>query len=54
MTKCSQVSRIRREFPPIIEPHVLYTVKKYLKFFQNIFSYSRFDILKLFLSGKTF
>ncbi len=43
------------KFPPIVAPHVLYTfMKKNLKYFQNFFSYSCFDILKLYSCEKTF
>ncbi len=48
---CAQIGG---RFTPITAPHVLCTVKKNLKYFQNFFSYSCFDILKLFSCEKTF
>jgi hypothetical protein len=42
------------KFPPITAPHVLYTVEKKIEIFSNFFSYSCFDILKLFSCKKRF
>ncbi len=43
------------KFPPITAPHVLYTFyKKNSEFLKNFFSYSYFDLHKLFLCEKPF